>query len=225
MAAIGVFSDSDGNLQALDSAIRFLAAKGARRFLFAGGRYTDLDDWVKWKREEMRSQADYSNADFLEDITRYLIGVDQTERPPAFGNAWELSRAIEELARMKDRILRTPEKGSLAWQTPGVPHKVMELLGDTLCCVVHDKNDLEKDDMLNAVVLVHGKENEPKIVQIGPRTFVTPGRLTGAKASTVGLLENIDRALVYSAFDLNGAVIIDKQVLGAGGAKTKVSVK
>ena len=225
MAAIGVFSDSGGDLEAFDAAMRFLAAKGARSFLFAGGGYSDLDDWVKWKREAMRGQGDYSNLDFLEDISRYLIGVEQLDRPAAFGTAWELSRGVEELTRMKDRTLRTPEKGSTAWLTPSVPHKVMELLGDTLCCMVHDKNDLQKDDMLNAVVLVHGKEAEPKVVQIGPRTFVTPGRLSGGKTPTVGLLENVERQLVFSVFTLSGSVVIDRQVLGAGGGKSKVTVK
>jgi len=73
MAAIGVFSDSEGDLEAFDAALKFLAAKGARRFLFAGGNYADLDEWVKWKRDEVRARSDYSNDDFLEDVERFLI--------------------------------------------------------------------------------------------------------------------------------------------------------
>ncbi|MEW5738825.1 MAG: hypothetical protein AB1938_07850 [Myxococcota bacterium] len=225
MAAIGVFSDSEGDLEAFDAALKFLAAKGARRFLFAGGRYEDLDEWVKWKREEVRAQSDYSNEDFLEDVQRFLIGLDQLDRPAAFGTAYESIRAIEELTRMKDKILRAPEKGSLAYQDLSIPNKVMDLLGDTLCCVVHDKNDLSKEDMVNAVVLVHGKEAEPQVVQIGPRIFVSPGRLKGGKRAVVGLLEAADRQLSFSAFTLDGKTIIDRQVLSAGGGKSKVSVK
>ena len=41
MASIGVFSDSDGDLTAFDAALKLLASKGARRFLFAGGRFDD----------------------------------------------------------------------------------------------------------------------------------------------------------------------------------------
>jgi hypothetical protein len=62
-------------------------------------------------------------------------------------------------------------------------------------------------------------------VQIGPRTFVTPGRLSGGRTPTVGLLENVDRQLVFSVFTLAGSVVIDRQVLGGGGAKSKVTVK
>ena len=95
------------------------------------------------------------------------------------------------------------------------------MVGDVLCCLVHDKNDLDKEDMLNAAVLVHGKEPEAKVVQIGPRYFLSPGRLLDKR--TVGLLEYGEQ-LKYSAFTLEGAVVIDAQVLSMG-AKTKLSVK
>ena len=112
MVSIGVFSDSDGDLTAFDAALKFLASKGARRFLFAGGRFADLDEWVKWKREEVKAKSDYSSEDFLEDVRNYLIGLSQVDRPAAFGTAHEQVREIEELTQMKDKILRAPEKGS-----------------------------------------------------------------------------------------------------------------
>lgn len=224
MVSIGVFSDSDGDLTAFDAALKLLASKGARRFLFAGGKFADLDEWVKWKREEVKAQSDYSGADFLEDVRNYLIGLSQVDRPAAFGTAHEQVRAIEELTRMKDKILRAPEKGSLAYLDTAVPRKVLEMLGDALCCLVHDKNDLDKEDMLNALVLVHGKDPEPKVVKVGPRTFITPGRLTG-KVPTVGLLETVDRQVVFSAFTLDGKAVIDRMPIQLGSGKTKISVK
>ncbi len=224
MAAIGVFSDSDGDLAAFDAALRLLASKGAQSFLFAGGLYDDVDQWAKWKRDEVKTQADYKSSNFLEDVQNHLIGVDQVDRPAAFGTGHEQSRAIEELARLKDKILRTPEKGSLSYQDTAVPRKVIELLGDTLCCLVHDKNDLDKEDMLNAAILVHGKEPEPRVVQIGPRTFVTPGSLKGARP-TVGLFELVDRQVVFSAFALTGELVIDRQPIQVSAGKTKLSVK
>lgn len=224
-SAIGIFGDTEGDLELFEAALRFLADRGARRFLFAGGRYEDLDDWLKAKRDEMRAQADYSNGDFLVDVQRFLIGLDQLDRPAAFGTAWELARATEELMRTKDRVLRTPEKGCLQYQDPSVPRKAVDIVGDVICCVVHDKNDLGKEDMLNAAVLIHGKEPEPKVVQIGPRAFITPGRVKGGPRSTVGLLEQVEKQLVFSAWSLaDGKVLIDRQPI-VTGAKTKVSVK
>lgn len=224
MVSIGVFSDSDGDLTAFDAALKFLASKGARRFLFAGGKFTDLDEWVKWKRAEVKAKSDYSSEDFLEDVRNYLIGLSQVDRPAAFGTAHEQVREIEELTQLKDKILRAPEKGSLAYADTAVPRKVLEMLGDSLCCLVHDKNDLDKEDMLNAIVLVHGKDPEPRVVKVGPRTFITPGRLTG-KQPTVGLLEMVDRQVVFSAFTLDGKAVIDRMPIQIGGGKTKISVK
>lgn len=223
--AIGIFGDTGGDLGLFESALRFLSDRGAKRFLFAGGKYDDLDDWLRTKRDEMRAQADYSNGDFLEDVSRFLLGLEQKDRPAAFGTAWELARAIEEIMRMKDKVLRTPEKGSLQYQDPAVPRKAVDIVGDVLCCVVHDKNDLDKEDMVNASVLVHGKEAEPKVVQIGPRFFITPGRVNGGPKSTVAMLELIDKQLTFSAWTLDGKTLIDKQPIVLGGSKTKLSVK
>jgi hypothetical protein len=225
MAAIGVFSDSEGDLERFDQALRVLTQKGATRFLFAGGRYDDLDAWVRWKREQAKAATDYSTANFLEDVERWLVGLEQMERPAAFGTAYEASRTADALARLANRVVRTPERGSLSFEDPSVPRKVVDMLGDTLCCLVHDKNDLGKEDMVNAAVLVHGKEPDAKVVPIGPRTFVTPGRLVGGSVATVGLLGQVDgKGLVFSAFTLDGAPAIESQVL-AVGAKNKVSVK
>jgi hypothetical protein len=222
-SSIGIFSDTGGDIAAFDAALRFLAKKGARRFLFAGGNYADLDDWVKWKRDEAKSQTDYSDLDFLADLTSHLTDGDQVDRPAAFGTAYELARNAQELTRMSDKVLRTPEKGSLPYQDPSIPKKAVDMLGEVLCCLVHDKNDLDKEDMVNAVLLVHGKEGDPKVVQIGPRYFVTPGKVKGG-AGTVGLLE-MDRQVKFSAFTLDDKTVIDGQVLALGGPKSKIQVK
>lgn len=225
MSVIGVFSDSEGDVQLFDAALQVLAAKGARRFLFAGGRYDDLDDWVRWRREAARAATDYTSEHFLEDVHRWLIGLEQMERPAAFGTAYEIVRKAEEAARLKDSVVRTPERGSLSYQDPTVPKKALDMIGDVLCCVVHDKNDLGKEDMLNAAVLVHGKEPEAKVVQIGPRFFVTPGRLKGGKTPTVGLLSTVDKQLSFTAVGLDGQEVLPPQPLAAAAPKTKISVK
>ncbi len=191
--------------------------------MFAGGRYSDVDDWIKWKRDEARAANDYTNLDFLADITTFLIGLEQVPRPPAFGIAHEMSRHAEDLSRLRSRILRTPERGSLQYQDSSIARKNVDMVGDTLFCLVHDKNDLDKEDMLNALVLVHGKDAEPKVVHIGPRYFVTPGRLGGPQPS-VALIQVSDRTLTFSGFALDGKILVEAQPL-AGGARTKVTVK
>lgn len=222
MGVVGLFSDTEGDVERVDAALMFLRQKGATRYFFMGNRYDDVEAWVKWKRDQARAQADYSDADFLEDVVDHLSGKEPRDRPPAFGQAYEAARTAETLARLKDKVLRVPEKGCTAYGAPSVPRKLVDMMGDTLCCLVHDKNDLDKEDMTNAVVLIHGKGEAPAMVQIGPRYFVTPGRVTSPTPS-VGLLEMDDKGLRFSAYALSGQTLVEPTALSVGGRK-KVSV-
>lgn len=223
MAAIGVLSDSHGDLGAFDAAYELLRAKGARRFFFNGGRYSDLDEWLSSRREKARGGRAYSDLDFLADVSNFLGSKDQLARPAAFGASGE-TQVDDELNSVGDRFLRTPERECLQYRDPAIGHKSVDMIGDVLCCVVHDKNDLTREDLLNAVIFVHGKEPEPKVVQIGPRFFVTPGKLTGAADQTCGLIETVDRSVSFSAFTLEGKTLIDRKPLNVA-SKTKLSVR
>jgi hypothetical protein len=214
---IGIFSDSHGDLGAFDAAYELLKEKGARRFFFVGGRYTDLDEWFLKKRESARGGREYGDQDFLADVTSWLAGSQPAARPTP-------KEPTEDLSRLKERFLRVPEKGSLQYLAPEIDKKAMDMVGDTLCCIVHDKNDLNREDLLNASLFIHGKESEPKVVQIGPRFFVTAGKLTGAAEQTCALIESVERNLQFSAFTLQGRALIDKQVLQMD-RRNKLSVK
>ncbi len=225
---IGVFSDSHGDLQAFDAAYELLKSKGARRFFFTGGRYSDLDEWLLMRKQKARGGRTYNDSDFLADVSSWLTTQQQVERGPAFGIAGALSGAQEDEEdwnKVRDRFLRTPERDSLQYRDPSIEKKGVDMIGTQLCCVVHDKNDLTKDDLLNASLFIHGKEPEPKVVQIGPRFFITPGKLTGAAEQTCGLLELVDKSIRFSAWRLDGHLVLPAQVLSAGAAKTKLSVK
>lgn len=220
---IGIFSDSHGDLQAFDAAYELLRGKGAKRYFFAGGRYSDLDEWFLMRRERARGGRSYSDTDFLADVTSWLAGSDQqVVRPPAFGG--EEDEEEEDPVLIKGKFSRTPERDSLQYRDPKIDRKVMDMMGMQLCCLVHDKNDLTRDDLLNASIFIHGKEPEPKVVQIGPRFFITPGKLTGAAEQTCALLDVTDRGLVFSAFTLDGRVVVDPQTLSLD-RRNKLSVK
>jgi hypothetical protein len=222
---LGLLSDSHGDLDAFEIAYELLRQRGAKRFIFLGGRYTDLDDWVFRMKDRARGGRSYSDSDFLTDISNFLKAKTAVQRGPAFGEAPPGEQAPPtDFERLKATFARTPERDCLHYRDPEIAKKAVEMLGDTLCCAVHDKNDLDRDDLLNATVFLHGKESEPKVVQIGPRYFVTPGRLAGAAEQTCGLLELDERSLRYSAFRLDGAVLIDRQLLSVE-RKTKLSVK
>jgi len=221
---IGVFSDSHGDLLAFDAAFELLKARGARRFIFAGGDYTDLDAWIIDRRQRVRAARDYTDEDFLADVKTWLAEGEQVERPPAFYGHAEVQRELEdELARVRDRFVRVCEKDTAQGQeSPGL-RKAMDMIGDTLCCVVHDKNELAKEDLVNATLIIHGKEPEAKVVQIGPRYFFTPGRLQGGSAPCCALIEKADKNLKVTVLTLDGRVVLEEVL--AVDRRTKLSVK
>ena len=225
-SVIGVFSDSYGDLDAFEAAYTLLKEKGARRFFFCGGRYPDLDAWIALRSEKLRGGRAYEDQDFLADVTLYLTASASVPRPPAFGEAEADTELEESWVKVRERFVRVPEKESLHYMDPGIPRKVVDMLGETLCCIVHDKNDLDREDLLNGAVFIHGKDSEPKVVQIGPRYFITPGKLTGAAEQTVGLIEVLERekALRFSAFTLQGRAVMDAQLCPLD-KRTKLSVK
>jgi hypothetical protein len=221
---IGVISDSHGDLAALDAAYELLRAKGARRFLFAGGRYTDLDAWILERREKARGGREYSDMDFLADVSQWLSSKDSLPRPPAFGEAPADFSAEEDRRLVLERFARVPERDCLQFMDANIPRKQLDMVGDALCCLIYDKNDLTREDLLNATIFIHGKETEPTVVQIGPRYFLSPGRLAGAAEQTCGLLEKVERNLRFTAFRLDGQVVLGPQEINLGRG-TKLSVK
>jgi hypothetical protein len=62
-----------------------------------------------------------------------------------------------------------------------------------ICCLVHDKGELSRDDIANATVIFHGNAGHPALLSIGPRFFVTPGHLRAldpdGRPPTVALLD------------------------------------
>jgi predicted phosphodiesterase len=57
------------------------------------------------------------------------------------------------------------------------PTLQVDLVEGRICCLVHDKAELTRDDIENASLLFHGSTSAAGLVAIGPRVFVTPGPL------------------------------------------------
>lgn len=209
---IGLLSDSHGDLDALEAGYALLAGRGARRFFFLGARFTDVEAWLTRRRSEARGGQAYSDTDFLADVSAWLVSSTQQSRPGAF-EAEEGGALAEDPLELKGRFSLTPERGSLQYLDPTVPRKLMDMVGNQLCCVVHHKNDLTKDDLTNASVFIHGASREPAVVQIGPRFFVTPGALAGAAEQTCGLIEVENGVGRFTGLRLDGSVIVAPKAL------------
>lgn len=125
------------------------------------------------------------------DLDRWIARKRRSARQPA---------DAQELLGLENKFVRVRERdGHGATGT-----KALDMLGDVLCCIVHDKDDLSREDLLNASLFFHGGGSEPAVVQIGPRSFVTPGQLSGVAQQTCGLIEAVDGKLRFCAFSLSG---------------------
>jgi hypothetical protein len=212
----GLLSDSHGDLAAFNAAYELLRRRGARRFIFTGACYADLDSWLLLRQQRPRVRPFPEAALVREEGGQLLAPPHEPDASPSLPD--------EEPARIRERFSRAPERGCPEYLDPGVPRKLVELLGDTLCCAVHEKNDLSRDDLENAALFIHGNALEPRVVQIGPRHFVTPGALSGAALRSCALLERVDAQLRFTAYALDGAPLGEPQWL-ALERRSKLSVR
>ncbi|MEZ4221156.1 MAG: hypothetical protein R3B13_09510 [Polyangiaceae bacterium] len=60
---------------------------------------------------------------------------------------------------------------------PGDGTRLMELLGGRVAVLIHDKANLDEDDIASATFLVFGKSPDPLVKPVGSRWFLAPGHL------------------------------------------------
>jgi len=128
-------------------------------------------------------------------LARALAALDQAgaERLFFLGDRWADADAAlappfpaAAAARIRARLARVAGSSSPERASGKAPAKAIEMVGGALACLVHDKADLTRDDIANATFLFHGAADAPALVQIGPRFFVTPGRLARPGAADRG---------------------------------------
>jgi hypothetical protein len=107
-------------------------------------------------------------------------------------------------ARLRSRLVRVGSASCPERASGEAPAKLIEMVGGSLAYLVHDKADLARDEIANATFLLHGAADVPALVRIGPRFFVTPGRLAGVPAGTFALLELDGSRVELVVFDVDG---------------------
>ncbi len=133
------------------------------------------------------------------------VAIDGT--PQAIDALLESERAVRSLER-----LRT---------LPPPPARAVEMLGDRICLVVHDKKILDEEDIANAAVIVYGASPERLLKRFGPRYFFTPGPL--AEDGVLGVLEFDDEGhAAILTVDMKG-VELDRDPVLSGSSRMTVS--
>ncbi len=207
---IGLASDSYGNLDPLEKALERFERSRVDRVFFLGGRVADVDAVLARRSGGSRDAAvPRTDAEFLAAVEGALSRASAAGRDPLAG-----------------KIVRVASRACPEYASGAVPRKQMDLLEGKICCLVHDKAELSRDDISNATVLVHGNSGSAALVPIGPRTFVTPGALRAAPEGpppTFALLDVTERELVLTVFSAKGAEL--RQERASFAASGKISVR
>lgn len=153
-------------------------------------------------------------------LARALAALERAgaERIFFLGARWsDVDAALPEALRigaspaLAGRVARVASRACPERVHGGAPAKAIELVGGALGYLVHDKADLTRDEIASATFLFHGAADAAALVRIGPRYFVTPGRLAkpaqGGGAPPVGsfaLLELTDESVELIVFGAQG---------------------
>jgi len=108
---------------------------------------------------------------------------------------------------------RQAQRVSLLRTLPPKPACAIEMLEKWIILGVHDKAELEEDDVANAHVILYGESSEANIKRFGPRSFLTPGPLAKGWVGSLNLRS--DGALDLALLDLQGKILVSESVSAA----------
>lgn len=85
---------------------------------------------------------------------------------------------------------------------PEAASRTIEMVGERVAILIHDKGQLDEEDILTANILLYGKSDAPLVRKIGTRWFVSPGPLLGQGGMAV--LDDEQDDISVTIFDPNG---------------------
>jgi hypothetical protein len=150
-----------------------------------------------------------------------LVGADPTDdgtfrRGAALalrGDPGQIDKFVaSERARLRLRALES---------LPGGEGRTIEMIGDRVAVLIHDKANLDEEDIVSANLLVYGKSPEPLVRKIGARWFISPGIL-GCPAGGVAVIEDKDEKVYAEIFDEQGVCTMTESLEMTRKTTTKV---
>jgi hypothetical protein len=119
---------------------------------------------------------------------------------------------VRERARQRLRVLEGLPAGGA---------RTMEMIGDRVAVLLHDKGQLDEEDIFAASLLVYGKSLEPLVKKVGTRWFVTPG-VIGSPGGGAAVLDDGGEEIVASFYGKDGACSHSEALAIARAAKMKI---
>jgi hypothetical protein len=131
---------------------------------------------------------------------RKLVGDD-----PSDDNAWKRAAeiAVKGAPEQIDKFVQIERARLRLKALESLPEKVsrtIEMFGDRVAVLIHDKAQLDEEDILAANILVYGKADAALIKRVGGRWFVTPGHI-GTPGGGIAVIEDTNDDVVVTVFD------------------------
>ncbi len=150
-----------------------------------------------------------------------LVGGDPTDE-----NAWHLAaevaatgsaNAIDKFVASQRARLRLKALETLPEQIS----RTVEMVGDRVAVLIHDKADLDEEDILAANILFFGKSDAPLVKKIGARWFVSPGPI-GPPGGGVAVIDDEGDEVTVTIFDTAGTLATKETLTVQRATKMRV---
>ena len=151
---------------------------------------------------------------------RKLVGDDPTD-----DGAWRRAAevALTGAPATIDRFVATERARQRLKSLEALPEKqtrTIEMVGDRVAILIHDKGELDEEDILAANILLFGKSDGPLIRKIGPRWFVSPGPVASTEGG-IAVLDDEKEEVIVTIYDGAGKPT-QREVLATVRAKMRV---
>jgi len=198
---IGLLGPADGDAALVRQAAEFLLGKGfVEQVVYLGADDSAEVAGAAWALELMGFAATYEN--FLEHAFDLALG----------GTPQQIDELLE-----RDQKLRCVAGLRCL---PRAPARAVELFEDKVVLFVHDKAQLDAEDIANSFLVVYGRSKGVALNHFGPRTFFSPGPL---KAGQVAVIERQrDGNLAIAQLSLQSGDVIGRTTLETRRAKMVV---
>lgn len=199
---IGLLGPADADATLVRKAAEFLLGPGgAEQAIYLGADDGAESAYAAWSADLMGEKANE------EQFLRRTLELSRTGAPAQ----------IEELLRRDQAVRRL----SALRRLPAAPARAVEMFEDKVVLFVHDKSQLDAEDIANAYLVVYGRSKAVALNHFGPRTFFSPGPL---KLGQVAVLErDAEGNVVIVRVDFNSGEVLGRTALQAGG-RTKMVV-
>jgi hypothetical protein len=200
---LGLLGPANGNLAALARTAEFLL-NGAKvtRAIYLGADEAIEDTVALWAES--------------------LVGPD-----PSDEGVWERAFGVATggTTEQLDTFLRT-ERARLRLKSlerlPPEELRTVEMFGDRVAVLIHDKAFLDEEDIFSAAFLIYGKGDGPLLKKIGPRWFMTPGPVGGPGCGAI-VLDDTGDDVVATLYDADGRAALTETL--STGRAVKMSVQ